>query len=239
MCDAKCEEEKYAGWSPGLPAFGIDASQLTALEQLAILAAAQDVGAALLATNPALGSAAEAFKAVFGLSSNTLSLERCPAGACSALGWTQSSTEVWFNYFVYSKDTFADDWWERTVHVVVHELGHVFNAHMTNILGALAEKLSPYNQLFRTQANNPAFPDRVDNDANLVGFAGPRYNWQQSSSGAHGEEFADMFLGWTYNRWEIGPNGQLSDDGQARAGWMAVQMPLWVDMATATTGGDR
>jgi hypothetical protein len=171
-----------------------------------------------------------------GFAGQSLSLKRCPAGACSALGWTQSSTEVWFNPFVYSKASHPDDWWERTVHLVVHEMEHVFNARMTNVLGALAEKLSPYNQLFTTQANDPTFPNRVDNDANLVGFAGPRYNWQQSPSGAPGEEFADMFLGWTYNRWETGAHG-LKAAGQARADWMAARMPLWVDLASTTTGG--
>lgn len=46
-----------------------------------------------------------------------------------------------------------------------------------------------------------------------------------------------MFLGWAYNRWETGPNGQFSGDGAARAGWMSAWMPLWVYLASATTGG--
>jgi len=222
-------------WVPGLSAFGITTSGLTPLEKLAILAAAQVEGAALLAISPVFGTAAEAFKAVHGLASSMLSFERCPAGECSEIGWTKSENLVWFNPFVYSSASYPNNWWERTVHLVVHELGHVFNARMETLQGALAEKLSPYAQLFKTQANDATFPNRVDYDTELKGFAGHRYNWQQSWSGSYKEEFADMFLGWTYNRWETGIGLAA---GQARADWMAARMPLWVNLAGAATGGD-
>jgi hypothetical protein len=88
-----------------------------------------------------------------------------------------------------------------------------------------------YGALARTQAAEPSFPDRHNDDPNPQGFAGPRYNWQQSASGAPGEEFADMFIGWTYNRWETDPHGSLTVPGGSRADWMAAHMPLWVDLA--------
>jgi hypothetical protein len=112
---------------------------------------------------------------------------------------------------------------------------------MVNVFGdtELAPRYSPYNQLSTTQTFNSSFPNRVDDDVALTGFAGPRYNWQQSPSGAVGEEFADMFLGWTYNRWETNRDGTLSREGQLRADWMAARMPLWVNVAGATEGDSR
>jgi hypothetical protein len=133
---------------------------------------------------------------------------------------------------VYNKDAYPTDWWERTVHVVIHEIGHVFNARVSNVMGT---SFYTYNALARTQSTDPTFPDRLNNDPQLKGFAGPRYNWQQSPSGEPGEEFADMFLGWTYNRWETG-NGGMTAAGQARAGWMAARMPLWVNLAGLASG---
>jgi hypothetical protein len=177
----------------------------------------------LLAISPGVGTAADAFQAAFGLSDNTLSFERCPAGACLALGWTKSSTLVWMNPFVYSKDSNPNSWWERTVHLIVHEMGHVFNAAISN---AVDQSYYLYNALTRTQSADPSFPDRIATDPELKGFAGPRYNWQQSSSDQPGEEFADMFLGWTYNRWERNPDGSLTGAGRSRAAWIAARMPL-------------
>jgi hypothetical protein len=67
----------------------------------------------------------------------------------------------------------------------------------------------------------------LDNDVNSYGFAGILYGWQQSPENTTGEEFADMFLGWTYNEW-----APETDDfylqGQARAAFMDRHMARWI-----------
>jgi hypothetical protein len=51
--------------------------------------------------------------------------------------------------------------------------------------------------------------------------------WQQNRNPGAGEVFADMFLGWTYNRW--GDN----DAGAARARYMEANMPGVIALAVA------
>jgi RHS repeat-associated protein len=100
--------------------------------------------------------------------------------------------------------------------LVVHELGHAFNAAWVNAHGATS---SPYSRLGKTWADNPAFPRRSDE---YNGYAGDPYEWQQSESGAPGEEYADMFLGWTYDAWAT------DDAGTARRDWMRLNMSYWL-----------
>jgi hypothetical protein len=228
LCGATCEAELEKKWIPPLDLFGVNADGLTALEQLAVAAAVNAVGQALVSSSPGLGTPTEAFRDTFGVSKDhPLNIDRCPEGLCTAVGYTYTSTQIYFTDKMFYS---GKDGMEKTIHLVIHELGHSFNGHMTNLFGAEA---APYHMLSATQANDPRFPDRVDNDSRLVGFAGPRYNWQQSGSGAPGEEFADMFLGWTYNRWETFPNGSLNRAGRGRSEWMASHMPLWVNVVTS------
>jgi hypothetical protein len=76
------------------------------------------------------------------------------------------------------------------------------------------------------------FPDRPPDSASdsTWGFAGGRWEWQRSSSGLASEEFADMYLGWVYNQWEM-EAGSLSVAGQHRSDFMNALMPYTVDMA--------
>lgn len=62
------------------------------------------------------------------------------------------------------------------------------------------------------------------------GYAGGRWEWQRSSSGAASEEFADMFLGWVYGAWEMDyESSTLSVDGQQRSDFMNTWMlVLWI-----------
>jgi hypothetical protein len=67
----------------------------------------------------------------------------------------------------------------------------------------------------------------LDNNKKSYGFAGPRYGWQQSPEATTGEEFADMFLGWNYNRWEM-KGDDISQLGQARSNFMNRYMAAWI-----------
>jgi len=51
--------------------------------------------------------------------------------------------------------------------------------------------------------------------------------WQQNTAATPGEEFADMFLGWSFNG--FAPN----QAGAARYSWMSANMPRWIALAVA------
>jgi hypothetical protein len=54
------------------------------------------------------------------------------------------------------------------------------------------------------------------------GYAGPYGTWQQSHQDTTSENFADMFLGWTYAEWE------KSSAGVYRGGFMTLWMPHFI-----------
>lgn len=103
-----------------------------------------------------------------------------------------------------------------------HELGHYFEARVNGIMGTYYAR--------NTLGRDTTIPRRgTDNDVNSYGFAGTRYGWQQSPETTTGEEFADMFLGWNYNRWEMEEDGSgLTDLGQARSNFMDRYMASWI-----------
>ena len=104
--------------------------------------------------------------------------------------------------------------------LVAHELGHAFNGRV----GMSGTGATPYDTLGATWSSDPMFPRRDSPDN---GFAGPKYGWQQSGDLTQNEEFADMFVGWTYQHFAF------SEGGQARSNWMnqADHMPYWTFLA--------
>jgi len=110
-------------------------------------------------------------------------------------------------------------------HWAVHELGHAF---VNAVTGA--------NPIATVEfAQGYGFVDRPDDfreDMNW-GFAGGRYEWQRSASGDAAEEFADMYLGWVYGKWQTRDDGSLSTFGAQRSTFMNYYMPYWVDLAVS------
>jgi hypothetical protein len=113
---------------------------------------------------------------------------------------------------------------------MIHEIFHTIDLV---ILGGAANRA-----LLAAQNANPTFPNRPDLnlqgnefDPTRWGFAGGNFSpWQKSRSGASGEEFADMGIGWTYNRWDPSDTGVgWSPAGQARADFMNVNMAIWLN----------
>jgi hypothetical protein len=92
-----------------------------------------------------------------------------------------------------------------------HELGHGFESKINNVIPTKKDvrDLIP------------------ENTANRSGFAGPFNGWQQSDRETRGEIFADMFLGWTYDRWEE-EDGRLTDPAALKADFMNQNMPSWI-----------
>jgi hypothetical protein len=119
-----------------------------------------------------------------------------------------------------------------TVQNVVHELGHAF---------AQRAGRQPYRDLDAAQIT---YVDPMTGD--IVAVAGGGWGtgyvrtaegyvltngrtlpWQQNTSATANEDFADMFLGWSYNR--FAPDAA----GVARYQWMATNMPRWIALAVA------
>ncbi len=98
-----------------------------------------------------------------------------------------------------------------------HELGHGFE-YKVNLVkgGSYVRNLLP------------------DNIANRDGFRGPFPGWQQSTcadpTGCRGEFFADMFIGWNYNEWELKNEftEDLSDNALLKKGFMDQYMARWI-----------
>ena len=107
-----------------------------------------------------------------------------------------------------------------------HELGHLF---------AQRSGRQPYTDLRAEWDANPDFPRRDPNNIESRGYAGLYFGWQQTRDRTENEEFADMFLGWAYNRWEeMDPStGELTDAGIARSNWMNTHMAEWIILAVA------
>ena len=103
-------------------------------------------------------------------------------------------------------------------HNVVHELGHGIDQRGGRQARA---------DLAAEWTANPDFPHRDPTNQDPSGYAGLYFGWQQTRVATAGEEFADMFLGWTYNRWDA------SASGATRSGWMSANMPRWIALAVA------
>ncbi len=75
-------------------------------------------------------------------------------------------------------------------------------------------------------ANNQLFPQ----NRAAGGFYGNYPEWQKSRSNIEEEIFADMFLGWVFNKWAA------DDAGRRRATYMDNYMRNWQAL---DTGGGR
>jgi RHS repeat-associated protein len=108
----------------------------------------------------------------------------------------------------------------RRVNNVIHELGHAFNVRLGRV---------PENEIdsYSTIINGEKW-EMVNRDETKSGFFQGdileygTFTWVQSPQITATEIFADMFIGWVYNRW--------ADDvyGQERARFMDERMPIWI-----------
>ena len=118
--------------------------------------------------------------------------------------------------------------------LVVHELGHAFKWLLYYKAGT-----NVYDEYKKWRENHPGYPDRPDfpgpsgTAGNYYGFASQQnvIVWQVSLQGDDSEEFADQFLGWTFNMWQTNSDGTLHPDGKARRDMMDTNMPGWVKQA--------
>ena len=110
-------------------------------------------------------------------------------------------------------------------YLLVHEIFHLLDIV---VLGGDANQAL----LDVQSAPGSTFPNRpnLEEGSDLRwGFAGGNFSqWQKSRSGASGEEFADMGIGWTYGQWETNALGALTTAGQDRANFMSQHMSGWL-----------
>jgi hypothetical protein len=145
----------------------------------------------------------------------------CSVSDCGSVGgMTLDSHHITFSAL--------DSGYLRARNNVVHELGHAFDASFAN---------QPSNLLGITQTSNSKYPNRADfPPVHSPSWIGPKsgfasgqnqFTWQMSYSnaGSTSEEFADQFLGWTFNTWDTSP-GQ--NNGQMRSDWMNKYMVGWL-----------
>jgi RHS repeat-associated protein len=120
---------------------------------------------------------------------------------------------------------------------IVHEVGHSFDSALGATIGRKigwnnGKMVIKENRLGRLELTNNLYDTRG-------GFFGPTYQWQFSKdlggynaelgTDGRGEIFADMFVGWVYNKWEQKPNSnELSTLGGERKEYMDLRMQKWV-----------
>jgi RHS repeat-associated protein len=105
----------------------------------------------------------------------------------------------------------------RSRNNVVHELGHAFSAIKSSL---------PVIKLSNDMKTNGLLTRGYK--WNYYGFASASITWQQHPDSSPSEVFADQFLGWVFDNWEMN-NGILSIRAQARSEWMNINMSSWIN----------
>jgi RHS repeat-associated protein len=209
---------------------------------VAVLMGVTATANALYAANPSLGSDAKAvFNAVFGGNITFQEIATLSNGICSASG-AGAACELEDEGTDENGDGDEDgNAWPGHMYLVVHELGHVFNAHVQNGIndGGIAAD-DPYAMLsLGISFNGDSLSSTADSDGDGVAdvidgtagvIDGDGFNQYSQSDddgpGYEGEVFADMFLNWVFGSFPT------DEAGTVRQGWMDVNMPDWTAQAT-------
>ena len=186
------------------------------IDKAAVIAAVEAVAskfAILLMENPGL-----AWSRAFG--SMTFQMGNC-SGCNGSGGYTAGAHRI---EFASMAENWRTDKRLRDINLVVHELGHAFD---------FIRDRDPSNDLYRKQLNDPKFPNRGNYPnpkpenwtGDTTGFASRQnvLTWQMSvtNAGDASEEFADQFLGWTFNTWDTNEDVNAA---QQRSDWMDQNM---------------
>jgi hypothetical protein len=112
-------------------------------------------------------------------------------------------------------DAFLDEAYKR---FIVHEMGHVFDVRMGQ---APRQTVAATTELINTVETGYA-----------NGFYAPHADaWQYrlSDQKTHDlEVFADQFIGWVYNKWELNEEGNYTDMAITRSDFMEEYMTRWI-----------
>jgi hypothetical protein len=189
----------------------------TETEKINVTSAAKRVGVAMARAQGVNISSSEMFKCFFNTGINKpMIIEKFPDDP-RTLGAEVFSTRYMRVYGTYRNVKDAD---RKTERLMVHELGHMFENRIYEIVNIKV----PRKVLHWTQINDYHFPMRGRGDSVLNGFAGGMDIWQFDMLCDPAEEFADMFVGWTYSMWEDSP------EGRSRDSFMGVHMKSWISI---------
>jgi RHS repeat-associated protein len=106
---------------------------------------------------------------------------------------------------------------ERNPRWIVHEVGHAFENAMLETIGSKAGRDNLHRNLITRKIENEQF----------AGFHGGFSSWQYSRDLGSGEIFADMFIGWVYNQWEVS-NNEFTPTAIKRSDYMEKNMSGWI-----------
>jgi hypothetical protein len=179
------------------------------------------VGKALANHMLGISSGSEAFKLVYGY----VNFQRVRYNnILGGRGWNYGSHNIQFDDFFTAN--------EINERLVVHELGHEFNKAFCRT-GTCPDGPygagSPYHDLSQQYGLSRKKGSYKDSESTFYGFAGEKNDWQFAGTDqTHfpGENFADSFLGWTYNTWEPGESGL----GARRSNYMNTQMNIYLGL---------
>jgi len=177
------------------------------------------------------GTPASAFRAVYGYMKFTMG--NCPDCKEGVSGYTYGAHDIRFNALSTQSDL-------RRRNHVVHELGHAFKWALYQKTGEGIDVYSEYTKWRQSHSGYPDRPDLKDDKlGQFYGFASRQndIDWQQSTEGKDSEEFADQFLGWTFNMWEKNKYNEYTTDAKARISMMNSTMPCWVKKAAGKSCG--
>ncbi len=108
---------------------------------------------------------------------------------------------------------------------IIHEVGHAFDHAMSE---AMDEAVEQEDELLAGVAGlDPYFTGNGFYQTKAEGW-----QWRLNTGeyrDSPNEIFADMFLGWVYNKWEINRFGQLTDPGSMRATFMDEIMKEYIN----------
>lgn len=206
---------------PGITFSGDSGESWTEKDRLAVLTGVRQIGNRMVPFVPATsGDApgvarwAQAFRTVFGNVTFHRLAGNCPS-CIAETGVREANTIDFFHSGAGLGDT--ND--RIKPNLVCHELGHLFSQR---------RGLRPYTDLKNEWAAQPGFPHRDETNREARGYAGLAFVWQQSRSLTQNEEFADMFLGWSFDKWEVDDQGALTTAGRIRSEWIGGHMAGWV-----------
>ena len=124
---------------------------------------------------------------------------------------------LWPNFTQYGT------YWQsvRKTNNIIHELGHAFNQRAGQ---APQNSVANYSESLMVDGTTELFK-MTSRPKGFYSIGPGTMTWVQSSEVNGSEVFADMFIGWVYNKWASDPYRN------ARARFMNNGMPGWVASA--------
>lgn len=180
------------------------------------------------------GSPQSAFKRIYGY----INFEWCNNCVANAFGENTDDHTIKFDG-MFNWDSY------KRVRNIIHELGHMFDRKICanreadgvcNIVGdEIREKSSARtdlqgvweNEEWKCEGKRSCLSRSTDEGpypGMYWGFAGPRFEWQYGQTDLEGEVWADMFLGWVYNKWD----NDLYGYGDTKKRYMNNQMVAYL-----------